>query len=137
MVQGTILGWRLLQAYLLFMAVVLVPVALTYGIDPAGVLPRLLEMKVEGVDQIHIFRALMCLYLGASTFWAVAAFKPDWQRVATIWAIFFCFSLVLGRVISLIVDGTPSLLLDFYLAMEISGGLLGLAVLAYVRKSAG
>ena len=57
--------------------------------------------------------------------------------MATIWAIFFCFSLALGRVISLIVDGPPSLLLDFYLAMEISGGLLGLAVLAYVRKSAG
>jgi len=65
MVQVTIGGERLLQAYLLFMAVVLVPVALTYGIDPAAVLPRLLEMKVEGVDQIHIFRALMCLYLGA------------------------------------------------------------------------
>jgi uncharacterized protein DUF4345 len=49
----------------------------------------------------------------------------------------FCFSLALGRVISFIVVGPPSLLLDFYLAMEISGGLPGLAVLAYVRKSAG
>jgi hypothetical protein len=118
------------------MAIVLVPVALCYGIDPAGVLPRFLYIKVEGTDQTHIFRAMMCLFLGASTFWAVAAFKLDWQRVATIWAIFFCLSLALGRVISLIVDGPPSLLLDFYLAMEISGGLLGLVVLAYARKSA-
>jgi hypothetical protein len=136
MVQGTISGERLLQAYLLFMAIVVVVVALIYGIDPAGVLPRFLDIKVEGADQTHIFRALMFLYLGASTFWAVAAFKPDWQHVAATWAIVFCFSLALGRAISLIVDGPASLLLDFYLAMEISGGLLGLAVLAYARKSA-
>jgi Domain of unknown function (DUF4345) len=66
----------------------------------------------------------------------VAAFKPDWQHVAAIWAIVFCFSLALGRVISLIVDGPASWLLDLYLALEISGGLLGLAALAYARKSA-
>ena len=77
MVQGIIRSERLLQAYLLFMAVVLVPVALCYGINPAGVLPRFLDIKVEGVDQTHIFRAQMWLFLGASTFWAVAAFKPD------------------------------------------------------------
>jgi hypothetical protein len=39
-------------------------------------------------------------------------------------------------VISLIVDGPASWLLDLYLALEISGGLLGLAALGYARKSA-
>ena len=76
-------------------------------------MPRFLDIKVEGVDQNQIFRALMCLFLGVSTFWAVAAFKPDWQRVAP-----------------------TSRLLYLYLAMEISGGLLGFAALAYTRKSA-
>src|SRR5262245_37176708 len=78
MVQATIRGEPLMQAYLLFMAIALVPVGLLYGIDPAGVLPRFLDVRVEGADQNQIFRALMCLLLGASTFWAVAAFKPDW-----------------------------------------------------------
>jgi hypothetical protein len=59
MVQGTISGERLLQAYLLFMAIVVAVVALIYGIDPPGVLPRFLDIKVEGADQTHIFRALM------------------------------------------------------------------------------
>ena len=120
----------MMRLYLLLVAVLLVPIALSYGIDPASVLPKLLNITVEGTDQTQIFRALMCLYLGASTFWAIAAFKPAWQRVAVIWAVFFAFSLAVGRVISLVVDGPASRLLDIYLAVEILGGLLGLAVLA-------
>ena len=125
---------RLVRAYLLFIAMALVPIALSYGIDPAGVLPRFLNITVQGNDQTQIFRALMCLYLAASAFWAIAAFKPAWQRVAVIWGVFFMFSLALGRAISLLVDGPASRLLDFYLAAEIFGGLVGLAVLALARK---
>ena len=120
----------MMRLYLLFVALLLVPIALSYGIDPAAVLPKLLNITVKGTDQTQIFRALMCLYLGASTFWAIAAFKPAWQRVAVIWAVFFAFSLAVGRVISFVVDGPASRLLDIYLAVEILGGLLGLAVLA-------
>jgi Domain of unknown function (DUF4345) len=126
----------LMTAYLLLVAVLLVPIALSYGIAPATLLPKALDISVSGADQTQIFRALMCLYLAASVFWAIAAFKPDWQSIAVIWAVFFCFSLALGRVISLVVDGPASLLLDVYLALEIFGGLLGLAVLAYARNEA-
>ena len=73
--------------------------------------------------------ALMCLYLGAAVFWAIAAFTPSWQRTAVIWGIFFAFSLAIGRVLSLIVDGRPSLLLLVYLGLEIAGGVLGLGIL--------
>ena len=51
---------------------------------------RFLNIEVEGNDQTQIFRALMCLYLAASAFWAIAAFKPAWQRVAVVWAVLFC-----------------------------------------------
>jgi Domain of unknown function (DUF4345) len=118
-----------MKLYLLTVAAILVPIALSYGIDPAAVLPKLLNIAVEGTDQTQIFRALMCLYLGASMFWAIAAFKPDWRRVAVIWAVFFALSLAAGRVISLVVDGPPSRLLDVYLAVEVLGGLWGLALL--------
>ena len=87
---------RLMRAYLLFIAMALVPIALSYGIDPAGVLPRFLNITVQGNDQRQIFRALMCLYLAASAFWAIAAFKPAWQRVAVIWACSLCFRWRLG-----------------------------------------
>ena len=118
-----------MKLYLLTVAAILVPIALSYGIDPAAVLPKFLNIAVEGTDQTQIFRALMCLYLGASMFWAIAAFKPDWRRVAVIWAVFFALSLAAGRVISLVLDGPPSRLLDIYLAVEVLGGLWGLALL--------
>ena len=125
---------RLMRAYLLLVAASLVPIALSYGVAPATVLPKLLDISVEGVDQMQIFRALMCLYLAASAFWAIAAFTPAWQRVAVIWAVLFCFSLAIGRTISLAVDGPASRLLDLYLGLEILGGLLGLAVLVHGEK---
>jgi len=125
-----------MRLYLLFLVILIVPIALSYGLDPQSVLPKVLDITVSGTDQTHIFRAMMCLYLGAAVFWAIAAFTPAWQRTAVIWAVFFALSLAVGRAISLIVDGPASLLLDVYLVVEVLGGLLGLAVLAYEdRKS--
>jgi hypothetical protein len=123
-----------MRLYLLAAVLIVTPIALSYGIDPAKTLPRFLDIKVEGTDQTQIFRAMMCLYLGAVLFWAVAAFKPDWQRPAVAWAIIFALSLAVGRVISLIVDGPASRLLDIYLAVELVAGCLGLAILAYERR---
>jgi len=128
---------RLMRAYLLLVAILLVPIALSYGIAPATVLPKVLDISVSGADQTQIFRALMCLYLAASAFWAIAAFRPAWQQAAVVWAMLFCFSLAIGRVLSLIVDGPASLLLDLYLGLEIFGGLLGLGVLNYAREPGG
>jgi hypothetical protein len=108
-----------------------VPIALSYGVDPVAMLPKILDITVTGTDQIHIFRAMMFLYLGAATFWLIAAFNPAWQRAAVIWAIIFSLSLAVGRAVSFVIDGRASLLLDIYFILEVLGGLLGLAVLAY------
>ena len=119
-----------MRFYLLLIVFLIVPIALNYGLAPARSLPEVLDISVSGTDQIHVFRALMCLYLGAAVFWAIAAFTPAWQRTAVIWGVFFAFSLAIGRLISLAADGQPSLLLLVYLGLEIAGGLLGLAILA-------
>jgi len=121
---------KLMRFYLLLIVFLIVPIALNYGLAPARSLPEVLDISVSGTDQIHVFRALMCLYLGAAVFWAIAAFTPAWQRTAVIWGVFFAFSLAIGRLISLAADGQPSLLLLVYLGLEIAGGLLGLAILA-------
>jgi hypothetical protein len=42
--------------------------------------------------------------------------------------------LALGRILSLIVDGTPSPILLFYLAVELTVGTLGLLVLSRERR---
>ncbi|HXG78162.1 MAG TPA: DUF4345 domain-containing protein [Methyloceanibacter sp.] len=129
-------GDKLLKAYLLLIAAGLIPIALSYGTDPAATLPRFLDIRVEGADQKQIFRALMSLYLGASAFWAMAAFIPSLRRAAAFWGVIFMFSLAFGRLLSLIVDGPASRLLDIYLAAEILGGVLGVAALHRARKAA-
>jgi Domain of unknown function (DUF4345) len=97
-----------------------------------------MNVTVEGTDQTHIFRALGCLYLGMVAFCLTAAFaRPSWQHVAVIWAMFFAYSLAIGRIISLIVDGFPSPMLLFYLAVELVVGTWRLIVLAPERRTAG
>ena len=71
-----------------------------------------------------MLRAIMGHYLGMTTFCIIAAFTPAWRHVAVIWAVFFMYSIALGRILSLIVDGVPIRLL----LLELLGGTLGLLV---------
>jgi len=124
----------MMKLFLLVAGVFLIPVALSYGVVPAATLPKFMNITVEGTDQTHVFRALMGLYLGMVTFCIIAAFTPEWRHVAVIWAVFFAYSLALGRILSLIADGMPSPILLFYLAVELAVGTWGLLVLARERR---
>src|SRR5262245_37247406 len=126
----------MMKLFLLVAGVFLIPVALSYGVDPAATLPKFMNIPVEGTDQTHIFRALMGLYLGMVAFCIIAAFRPEWQHVAVIWAVFFAYSLAIGRILSLLVDGMPSPILLFYLVVELAVGTCGLFVLARERRKA-
>ena len=125
----------MMKLFLLVAGVFLLPVALSYGVDPAATIPPFMNFTVEGIDETHIFRALMGLYLGMVAFCFIAAFTPEWRHVAVIWAVFFAYSLALGRILSLIVDGMPSHMLLFYLAVELVVGTLGLLVLRRERRT--
>jgi hypothetical protein len=70
--------------YLLFSAAGLFPIALSYGVAPAGVLPAVLDVAVEGTDLTHIFRAVMGLYLAMIVLWILGAFRPELTRAALI-----------------------------------------------------
>ena len=126
----------MMKLFLLFVAAILVPPALSYGIDPAAVLTKSMTIAVAGTDQTEMLRAVMGLYLGMTIFCVIAAFTPSWRHVAAIWAVFFLYSIAAGRILSLIVDGVPSPILLFYMAVELIGGTLGLLVLARERRKA-
>jgi len=96
----------MMKLFLLFVAAILVPPALSYGIDPAAILPRSMNIVVEGTDQTEMLRAVMGLYLGMTVFCVIAAFTPAWRHVAAIWAVFFLYSIAAGRILSLIVDAS-------------------------------
>ena len=103
--------------------------ALSYGVAPAVVVPWLLDVAVEGTDLTHIFRAVMGLYLGMIVLWVLGALRPKLARAAVISEVAFMFGLAFGRVLSIVSDGVPSLLLVAYTAVEIVMGLLGIQIL--------
>ena len=97
----------MMRLFLLFVAAILVPPGLSYGINPAAVLPKSMTIAVVGTDQTEMLRAVTGLYLGMTIFCVIAAFTPSWRHVAAIWAVFFLYSIAAGRILSLIVDGGP------------------------------
>lgn len=126
----------MMRLYLLVVAAILVPPALSYGIAPATVLPKTMDIAVSGTDQIEMLRAVMGLYLGMTVFCAIAAFKPKWRYVATVWAVFFMYSIAAGRLLSLVVDGVPSRILFMYMITELAFGTIGLYVLRREQRKA-
>jgi hypothetical protein len=115
--------------YLLFSAAGLVVIALSYGVAPAEILPKLLDVTVDGTDLTHIFRAIMGLYMGMIVLWVLGAFQANLTWAAVIAEIVFMIGLFLGRVLSIIVDGVPSILLVLYAILEITMGLWGVLIL--------
>ena len=77
------------RLYLLISAVGLVPIALSSGIIPTTTLPRLFEFEVIDRDLIHIFRAVMGLYLACAIFWIVGAIVPRLTRIAILFDVLF------------------------------------------------
>jgi hypothetical protein len=115
--------------YLLFSAAGLCVIALSYGVAPVEILPKLLNITVNGTDLTHIFRAIMGLYMGMIVLWVLGSFQANLTRAAVIAEIVFMIGLFLGRVLSIIVDGVPSILLVLYAILEITMGLWGVLVL--------
>ena len=103
------------QMFLLVVAIGLLPIALSYGLIPQKSLSYLFDITVSDPNSIHIFRAVMGLYLALIIFWLIGA-----------------FGLAAGRILSLIIDGMPHWLLAVYLVLELVFGVLGILL---IKKS--
>jgi hypothetical protein len=121
--------------YLLFSAAGLFAIALSYGIAPAAILPKVLDLSVEGTDLTHIFRAVMGLYLAMIVLWVLGALRPNLTSAAVIAEVVFMFGLVFGRVVSIIADGVPSILLLAYTVLGIVMGGWGILILKKLPKT--
>lgn len=103
----------------------LLPIALSYGANPQGSVPFLFGFPVEGVNAAHIFRAVMGLYLAQAAFWVSGALKPSLTTAALWSVVIFMWGLALGRLLSLVVDGIPNLILLIYILLELGFGIVG------------
>jgi predicted membrane protein len=120
------------QKFLLVAAIGLLPIALSYGLMPQKSLSYLFDISVSDPNGIHIFRAVMGLYLALIMFWLIGAFMVQIRQAALYSLIVFMFGLAAGRILSLIIDGMPNWLLVVYLVLELGFGVLGILL---IKKS--
>ncbi len=100
-------------------------IALAYGISPHTILPLFFDFTVESVDLHHVFRATMGLYLGNIALWTVGILNPVYWRTATIANVIFMAGLATGRLLSLLLDGLPSPILQAGLVAETGFAIWG------------
>jgi hypothetical protein len=114
---------NLKNSHLLISVVVVFPIALTYGLFPSEMLPKLFDFEVQTTDLKNVFRAIMGLYLAFTLLWILGILNPQYWKSATISNLLFMAGLALGRIISMIIEGLPSEVFVF--------GTVGELVLAF------
>jgi Domain of unknown function (DUF4345) len=104
-------------------------VSLWYALAPHTALGSLVTLSFDNIDQVHMLRGVMGLYLGMVAFWFVSASRPEYARAAVLSAVFFMSGLALGRIFSMVVDGLPSAFLVGATFVEIAAAAWGVVVL--------
>ena len=72
---------NMMKVFLLVAGIFLIPVALTYGVDPAATLPKFMNVTVEGTDQTHILE----LSVASISAWWRSASSPRSRRSGSGW----------------------------------------------------
>lgn len=117
------------KGMLIFAAVGLIPIALGYGLVPEKSMKYLFNIPVSDLNLTHILRAVMGLYLSLVIFWLIGAFKEHLRLAALYSLVVFMFGLAGGRILSLVLDGIPNVILVIYLLLELVLGIIGLVLI--------
>lgn len=108
-------------------------IALLYGVSPTWFFEQfLVGSHPPSIDQSHIMRAVMMLYIFLGGFWLFSAFSEKYRDAGILILCLFCGGLVSGRILSVLVDGTPSPILIVYILLELS--LVPICILLLRRK---
>ena len=112
---------NLKKTLLIFSFFTVCVIGLLYGVSPQWFFETfLLDSSGPNIDQSHILRAIMSLYIALGIFWLYCAFSDKYRDAGIIVLAVFCGGLVAGRILSVLVDGEPSPLLSIYIVMELS-----------------
>ena len=117
------------KIHLVISVSIVVPIALIYGFKPE----LSFDMFLETIDEHNFYKAVMGLYLGFSTIWLLGVFKVHYLKTALITNVVFMLGLGFGRLLSLTLDGIPTVGYLFGTVAELFLGHYGLWVLN--RKS--
>jgi len=113
------------KIHLIISALIVIPVAIIYGFQP----DLKFDIYLDTIDEFNFFKAIMGLYLGFSILWILGLFRTSFYRTALITNIVFMLGLGFGRLLSLLLDGAPTLSFLFGTIGELLLGIYGLWVL--------
>ena len=104
----------------------LLPLAASYGVAHDYLMPLLFDFDITTVDQAHIMRSTMGLYLGMAFLWILGMLVPTMWYTATISNVVFMFGLGSGQLLSFLIDGMPdSNLMIIYFEVETALAIWG------------
>ena len=113
------------KMHLIISVCIVVPIAFVYGFKPE----LSFDMFLETVDEHNFYKAIMGLYLGFSILWILGVFKSNFLKPAILTNIIFMLGLGFGRVLSILIDGTPTSGYIFGTIAELFLGFYGLWIL--------
>ena len=123
------------SVFLIFVASGVFPVALTYGVNPQVTLAYLYDIEVNSINLSNIFRAIMGLYIALNVFWVIGAFKNT-LLLPAMWSLtIFMTGIGLGRLLSLIIDGTPYPAFILYMLLELIFAIFGFFFIKKINKT--
>jgi hypothetical protein len=106
------------KSFLIMASATVSIIGLMYGISPSWFASTFLGAVDLSLNFSHILRAMMCLYLALGAFWLFCALKGEHMNMAILTTIVFAGGLVIGRLLSFVLDGLPSPLLVLYTMLE-------------------
>jgi|688.fasta_scaffold00793_20 hypothetical protein len=111
--------FKVKNLHLLISALIVGLAGLAYGLYPNQILPLLFDFKIETVDLNNVFRAIMGLYLALAFYWLYGVCNIAYWRQATLSNVIFIAGLAFGRIVSIIIDGWPSLAFSIGTFLEV------------------
>jgi len=93
--------------------------------------PNVFGFYFDNINGMHVYRAFGALYLSMSCYWLLSLKNKSWRKGAILSIAFLMAGLLVGRFISLIVEGIPHSLLILFIGLEILCLVQALVVLKY------
>jgi hypothetical protein len=111
--------------HLIISILVVVPIAFIYGLKPK----LLFNIQINSIDEANVFKAIMMIYLAFATFWIYGILNSNYWKIATITNCLFMLSLGFGRILSIALDGIPSIIFIYGSIGEFLLGFYGFYLL--------
>lgn len=114
-------NWFITKLHLVISVLIVVPAAFIYAFQSEAVL----GLFPKTINEFNVYKAIMGLYLGCSIIWVLGILRSPMLYTALVTNMMFMLGLGLGRVLSIVLDGTPSFVYVFGTFAELFLGLYG------------